>query len=193
MRLEPIEKPRSLLLKALYLYAKREFGKVPTPLKTIYARKPRLVAVLFVIDRLLNKGISLSPDFRLTFQAYVSLLNGCSFCHDARTAFAVQRRLGLEKFQALKDYRSSSLFDERERAALAFAEEFSQTRRVRDETFAGLAKYFTEIEIIELIWMNATETYFNSLAVPFAITSDGLRMLAEERGKKNPKKRHDNM
>ncbi len=184
MRLEPIEKPGSLLLKALYLYARREFGKVPTPLKTIYARKPRLAAVFFVIDGLLNKGISLSPDFRLTFQAYVSLLNGCSFCHDARTALAVQRRLGMEKFQALREYRSSNLFSERERAALAFAEEFSQARRVCDETFAALANYFTETELIELIWMNAAETYFNSLAIPFAITSDGLRVLAEERGKK---------
>ena len=188
MRLEPVETPRSLIMKVLYRYLKGRFGKVPSPVRLIYARKPGLMTVFFLIEQLLNRGISLSPEFRLTYQTYVSMLSGCSFCHDARRALAVQRGMRQEKFSSLKDYRSSSLFDERERAALAFAQELSRKDRVSDETFAGLSAQFSEKEIVELAWMNAAEIYFNALVAPFALPSDGLCELAEQRAKKQEKK-----
>jgi alkylhydroperoxidase family enzyme len=184
MRLEPIEKPKNLMMKALYRYAKWRFGKVVTALKIIYARKPKFVAAYFLFDLLFNKGITLSPSFRLLFQTHVSMLNGCGFCQDARQALAVQRSIGQDKFQSLKDYRISPLFDDRERAALAFAEEFLKNKHVSDEIFAGLEKYFTKTEIIEIIWMNAAETYFNALSIPLGLESDGLRVLAENMRKK---------
>lgn len=183
MRVEPIEKPKNLMMKILYRYAKWRFGKVVTALKIIYARKPKFVAAYFLFDLLFSKDITLSPSFRLLFQTHVSMLNGCGFCQDMRQALAVQRRIGLEKFQALHDYRTSPLFDDRERAALAFAEEFFNTRRVSDETFAALKNHFTEKESIEIVWLNAAETYFNALSVPLAMESDGLRVLAANREK----------
>lgn len=182
MRLNPIERPGNLIMRFVYRVAEKKFGKVVTPLKVIYARKPLLLIVLALIDLLLNKSVGLPASFRLLFQTHVSMLNGCGFCQDARQALAVQRHIGLEKFQALKDYRVSPLFDERERAALAFAEEFSINKHVHDEIFAGLTKHFTETEIVELVWMNAAEHYFNALSVPLGIKTDGLRLLAEERG-----------
>jgi len=181
MRLDPIERPDNLFMRVAYWIVEKKFGKVVTPLKVIYARKPQFLMVFALIDLLLNKSVTLSASFRLLFQTYVSMLNGCSFCQDARQALAVQRRIGLEKFQALKEYRVSPLFDERERAALAFAEEFSTNKHVSDKIFAELTKHFTEPEIVELVWMNAAENYFNALAVPLGIKMDGLRALAEER------------
>jgi len=181
MRLDPIERPDNLIMRVAYRIVERKFGKVVTPLKVIYARKPLFLMVFALIDLLLNKSVTLPASFRLLFQIYVSMLNGCSFCQDARQALAVQRRIGIEKFQALKEYRVSPLFDERERAALAFAEEFSTNKYVSDKIFAELTKQFTEREIVELVWMNAAENYFNALAVPLGIKMDGLRALAEER------------
>ncbi len=190
MRLNPIERPDNPIMRIAYRIVEKKFGKVLTPLKVIYARKPLLLMVFALIDLLLNKSVTLSASFRLLFQTYVSMLNGCSFCQDARQALAVQRRIGLEKFQALKDYRVSPLFDERERAALAFAEEFSINKHVSDEIFAGLTKHFTETELVELVWMNAAENYFNALAIPLGIKTDGLRVLAEERGVNIDKRPH---
>lgn len=44
----------------------------------------------------------------------------------------------LERFQALRDYRTSKAFTERERAVLAFAEEATLNPKVSDGTFNAL-------------------------------------------------------
>ncbi len=78
-------------------------------------------------------------------------------------------------------FRASNLFSARERAALAYAEEVSRHREVPDETHQELQNHFTEVEIVELTWLIAVETYFNLIKIPLRIGSDGLRELAEER------------
>ena len=40
MRLSPIEEPPSLMMRAVYAYSQRTFGKVLMPMKVIYARVP---------------------------------------------------------------------------------------------------------------------------------------------------------
>ncbi len=50
-------------------------------------------------------------------------MNGCPFCEDIGLAHAVQQKIGKERFAALADFRTSPSFTDRERAALAFAEE----------------------------------------------------------------------
>ena len=61
MRLEPLDKPSSLLVRIGYAVAKRRFGKVPTPFKIAYARAPKIAAVSFRVARLLERGLSLDP------------------------------------------------------------------------------------------------------------------------------------
>lgn len=47
-------------------------------------------------------------------------------------------------------------------------------KTVSDETFEDLKKYFTEQEIVEITWINASENYFNLMAKPLGLTSDEL-------------------
>ena len=183
MRLEPIEKPKNLMLRMGYHMMKREFGKVLTPLKIIYARKPSLMFIAQRIDKMANKNISIEAPFRLLIQVFASMTNGCSFCHDFRQTQAIKRHLGSEKFQALGNYRTSELFSQRERAALAYVEQVLNNKRVTEETFSELKTQFTDTEIIELTWLIAAENYYNTLMIPLGIESDGLRMVAEERMK----------
>ena len=103
-----------------------------------------------------------------------SRLNGCAFCEDLALANAVRERVGSQKFAALPDFRTSSAFSEREKAAPAFAEEATRDRHVRDETFAAVRAKFTETEIVELAWVSAAENYFNLQAHPLGIGSDEL-------------------
>ena len=181
MRLEPIEKPRNPLTLLAYRMIARQFGKVATPLKVFYARKPGLLPLLMLINRIADRGISLDPQLRLLIFDYVDTQNGCTFCDDYRLAMAVQKRIGVEKFAALSEFRTSDLFSSRERAALTYAEEVGRNRDVSDETFENLQKHFSEVEIVEITWLIAIETYFNLTKVPLQIESDGLRELAEER------------
>lgn len=180
MRLEPIEKPKNLLLKMGYHMMEREFGKVLTPLKVIYARKPSLMFIAQKIDNTANKKISLEAPFRLLVQVFASMTNGCSFCNDFRQTQAFKRHLNSEKIQAIKHYQTSELFSLRERAALNYVEQVVKDKRVTEEVFSELKKHFTEVEIIELTWLIAAENYYNTLMIPLGIESDSLCSLAKE-------------
>ena len=181
MRLEPLDKPSSLLVRIGYAVAKRRFGKVPTPFKIAYARAPKIAAVSFRVARLLERGLSLDPALVQLVMLRTSQMNGCGFCADLHLAEAVRMRLGVEKFRALDAWRDSPAFSERERAALAYCEEATRSRHVSDATFAELAKHFNETQIVELTWVNAIGNFFNLLAVPLGLESDGLAELALRR------------
>ena len=177
MRLNPIEKPKNWMLKIGYRMMQKQFGKVLTPLKIIYARKPSLMFVAQKIDKTSSK-LSLEPTLRLLVQTFASMTNGCHFCHDFRQTQAIKKKLGTEKFIALVNYQTSDLFSARERAALAYVEATIKEKHVSDKVFAELKKHFTDVEIVELTWINAAESYYNSLMIPLGIESDHLRDLA---------------
>ena len=177
MRMEPIERPRNLLVRLGYWVSRRQFGKVPTAFKVVYARAPWLALVAQRIVRTQQK-LSLDRELVHLLMSHSSLINGCGFCADLHLAQLVKERLGTAKFEALADYRDSSAFDDRERAALAFAEEATRNREVSSASYGELAKYFSEREIVEIVWVNAAGNYFNLLAVPLGLESDGLAELA---------------
>ena len=95
-------------------------------------------------------------------------------------------RLGLEKFKALPDFASSPLFSERERAVLAYTEEVTRRRSVSDAIFETLRKHASEREIVEITWLNAVGNFFNLMAVPLGLESDGFTELALRRAQGRP-------
>lgn len=181
-RLAPVDRPRNLLLRWAYTLSARQLGKAISPLKVIYARKPRLLTIAAQMARTLEHGLSLDPSLRLLIQVQAARLNGCSFCEDLALAQAVRARVGAERFAALDDFRTSQLFTARERAALSYTLEATRDRQVSDATFAELRTHFTETEIVEITWVNAAENYFNLQAHPLGIGSDDLLSLATRRG-----------
>jgi AhpD family alkylhydroperoxidase len=98
-----------------------------------------------------------------------SQLNGCAFClhmhtRDARAAGEREERLHL-----LAAWRESSLFSERERAALAWTEALTlvAVRHPTDAEFQDLARQFAEREIVELSLVIGAINVWNRLAVGF--------------------------
>lgn len=183
MRLEPIDRPPNWTLRVAHFMARRQFGKVPMPFKVLYGRAPKLAMLSYRIVKLLEGGLSLEPALVQLVMTQASLANGCSFCADLHLAQAIQQQLGAEKFQALASYGTSELFDARERAALDYCAEATRSRSVGDETFAALRQHFDERQIVELTWLNAIANFFNLLAVPLGIESDGLAELALSRSR----------
>jgi alkylhydroperoxidase family enzyme len=57
----------------------------------------------------------------------------------------------------------------------------TRTRDASDETFEALRRHFDEREIFELTWLNAVGNYFNLMAVPLRLESDGLAEIARAR------------
>lgn len=173
-RLSPTNESNGLLHRIAQWVSKKQFGTVLSPIRTLYARKPGLLVAARVVTLTAERGLSLDDALRDLLQVHVARLNGCPFCQDLVLAQAARDNLGPERFEALADYRSSSVFTSRERAALAFAEEVLRDRRVHPETYATAQTYFSETKLVELAWVVASETYFNLQTAAFDLASDGL-------------------
>lgn len=181
MRLEPIEHPKSLLLRLAYWQTKRAYGKVITPLKVVYARMPKSLWMARAMTRFLATGLSLDPELKFLISTHVASLNNCAFCVDIGKAMGMRARVSDEKLSAVGEYRTSPLFTDRERAALAYVEEVTRTRRATDEIFERLRQHFSEREIVEITWLNALENYYNLISLPLEIEADGLCALRPRR------------
>lgn len=174
MRLLPVTKPSSLLLKLAYFLSKKEFGKVIAPLKVIYARSvPVMMASLKIIRT--EKKLSLSKELRTLIRFYTSHLNECSFCSDASAYIAAKESPEFREWKEVMNFRNSSRFSEREKSLLAYLEEVNISKTAADATFSNLKRHFSDREIVELTWINATENYFNLMAKPLGLTSDELQ------------------
>ena len=183
MRLQPVDRPSSLLGRLMSFAMKWQLGKTITPAQVIYNRIPRMWNVSWALLRLDMGGMEIPEELRLLIHVRTSLMNDCGFCKDIAAARAVQQHVGLEKFQALGDFEHSPLFSEAERAALRFASEVTETRDASDETWEQLRKHFGEREALEVLVMTAISNFYNTLNVPLRIEEDGLRELAEARSR----------
>jgi AhpD family alkylhydroperoxidase len=97
-----------------------------------------------------------------------SQINGCAFClhmhsRDARAAGESEERLHL-----LSAWRESSLYTDRERAALAWTEAVTLLSETGapDADFEALKAHFTDAEIVNLTLAIAMINTWNRLAVP---------------------------
>ena len=188
MRLTPIETPSNPLLRLVYWLVRRRLGKTITPWKVIFARLPSTIPAQLGIYWALERGLPLPTALALLIQARVAGLNGCAFCLDLGRSMALGDDGLIAKLDDVDNFRSNPAFTERERAALAYVEEATRTRRVGDATFATLRQHFDEREIVALTWLNAVENYFNLQAVPLGIGADGMCAIVERRtaGQRSP-------
>ncbi|MEW6307361.1 MAG: carboxymuconolactone decarboxylase family protein [Verrucomicrobiota bacterium] len=172
--LPAIEEPRGLLMKLAYFFARRQFGKVITPLKVHSARLPAAFGMFYGKIGKLDQKLTLPPEFVLLIREHIARLNVCEFCIDISRAFTIKASMNQAKFDALGDYRTSSLFTEAERAALDYVTELTKEKRVNAETFARLARHFSERQICEIVWLVATEHVYNLTNIGLNIHSDML-------------------
>lgn len=184
LRLDPIDRPPTLLARIASVLMRRELGKVIMPARVLYNRVPRMYNVSWQLVKLQREGLELEQDLRLLVQVWVAMINRCTFCVDIAKAQAVEQYLPLEKFHALPEWRTSPLFSDRERAALAYADEATRNKTVEDATFDALRKHFSDREIVEITLLNALENFYNLLNLPLGIEDDGLCAIAEERQRK---------
>lgn len=173
-RLAPVENPGGLTLKIAYFLSKKQFGKVIAPLRYIYARSiPALMTSVKIFNA--EKKLSLSKETKLFIRYYTSHLNDCPFCSNSSEFMADKERLALQQWKEFMNFRNSPRFSDKEKALLAYLEEVNFTKSATDATFETLRKHYSEKEVVEITWLNATENYYNLMAKPLGLTSDGLK------------------
>ncbi len=181
MRLEPIDRPPTLKGRIAAFLMKRQLGKVIMPARVIYNRVPRMYDVGYALIKLQQGGLVIDPTTRFLVTSWVAIVNNCGFCVDIGRAAALMAKVDLERLDALPEWRTSPLFDERQRAAIAFADEANRTLGVSEETFERARKHFSEREITEIVILCAVENFYNRLNVPLGIEEDGLCAIQQKR------------
>jgi alkylhydroperoxidase family enzyme len=104
----------------------------------------------------------------------VARINVCEFCIDIGRAFAIKSQMNEAKFDALGDYRTSPLFTEAERAMLDYVTELTREKNVDPRTIERLKKHFSERAICEIVWLVASEHFYNMTNIGLNIHSDML-------------------
>jgi alkylhydroperoxidase family enzyme len=172
--LAPIDQPAGLMMKLVYTMTRRRFGRVLTPLKVLAARLPVAFGRFYGQISTLDRKLLLPQETIMLIREQVARTNVCLFCIDIGRYFTIKMSMNQAKFDALPQYRTSSLFSEAERAALDYASELTRNRKVEKETFARLARYYSERQICEIVWLVASEHFYNITNVGLNIHSDML-------------------
>jgi alkylhydroperoxidase family enzyme len=81
---------------------------------------------------------------------YVSRSVLCEFCGNQRSIKAAKSGLKEDDYSDLINFESSTLYDERQKAALAYAEAITWDLPAGDELWTRLHKHFSEPELVEI-------------------------------------------
>ena len=97
----------------------------------------------------------------------VSQINGCAFCLEMHSKALRGRDVDQARLDALAGWRVSHRFSERERAALAWAEDLTDIARSRaeDAVYLPLLDHFSPEEVSDLTFAISLMNAFNRLAI----------------------------
>lgn len=172
--LRPIENPNGLMMKLVYAMSRRQFGKVLTPVKVFVARMPLAFGQFYGKIGALDKKLQLPPETVMLIREQVAHINVCLFCIDIGRSFAIKASMNQAKFDALEQYRTSPLFTDAERAALDYVTELTRDKKVNPNTFARMSAYYSERAICEIVWLVASEHFYNISNIGLNLHSDML-------------------
>jgi len=185
--LAPVEKPRGLLLKMVYFFTRRQFGKVMGPITVFSARMPASFLNFYGKVARLDKKLQLPRQTAVLIREQVASINTCLFCMDATRWYAMKESPeSLARLDALPAYRTSPLFSDAQRAALDYATELTASKTIDPGTFERLTRHYSEREICDIVWLVASEHLYNMTNVGLGIGSDGLCDLSSQRAAKAP-------
>ncbi len=164
-----------------YHFTRQQFGRVLTPVKVHSARLPAAFGMFYAKIGKLDKKLTLPRETVLLTREHVVQINICSFCMDIGRSFAIKEMMSEAKFDALDEYRTSALFTDAERAALDYVTELTKDKKVNPDTFARIARHYSEREICEIVWLAASEHLYNMTNIGLNIHSDMLCDISKKR------------
>lgn len=99
----------------------------------------------------------------------VSQINGCAYCVDLHSREAVEHGATQRQVNHVAIWWESPLFDNKTRAALAYAEAVTRLpdQTVPDEVYAAAAAQFSEKELVDLTIAIAVMNAWNRMAITF--------------------------
>lgn len=154
---------------------RRRYGRELEPAR-LWARSPKVFAALALLYGALDRSSSpIEPALRTLVTVRVSQINWCAFCVDINSATALKRGLSEAHLEALLHAEESALFDERTKAALAYAEAVTRTdRQVDAALMARLKSHFDDEAIIELTALIAFQNLSSKFNSALDVSAQGF-------------------
>jgi AhpD family alkylhydroperoxidase len=103
----------------------------------------------------------------------VSQINNCAYCLDMHTRDLLKKGQKIEKLALAQAWaEAGNLFDERERAALAWAETVTRVAEtgVSDEAYQAVPAMFEDKELVDLTIAISLMNTYNRMAISFRNT-----------------------
>ena len=154
---------------------RRRYGRELEPAR-LWGRSPKVFAALSLLYGALDRKSSpIEPALRTLVTVRVSQINWCAFCVDINSSTALKRGLTEAHLEALPHFEDSPLFDDRIKAALAYAEAVTYSDRQVDSTLmARLKEYFNDEEIIELTALIAFQNLSSKFNSALDVAAQGF-------------------
>jgi AhpD family alkylhydroperoxidase len=130
---------------------------------------PESVKAVWALEEFVSHKAEIEPHLLHLLKIRASQINGCGYCIDMHVKEA--RRAGLsEQWIALVSaWRESPLYDERERAVLAWTDALTNIAQTGapDNDYEALRRHFSEEEITKLTVAIGTINMWNRMAIGF--------------------------
>ncbi len=137
--------------------ARLEYGKLA----------PEGMARMTAVGHYLNTESGLELVLLDLVRLLASLMNGCEYCIHLHTAELKKMHEPEERIAELSDWRGSSAYTQRERAAFAWTEAVTniQDGHAADVVYAQVREHFSEVETVNLTLAITTINAWNRLAI----------------------------
>lgn len=112
---------------------------------------PALANAWFELNQAVRYGTEIDGQSRELAVIRVAILNGVEYVQRAHgPSYALQEGLTPEQVAALADWRPSTLFNDKQRALLAYVDAVTHDIDVPDAIFGAIQRHHTERQIVEL-------------------------------------------
>ena len=163
------------LVRLAYRYAKRQYKEVPEPFAVV-ANHRKLFFATAVQEMAAEKASTVLPlNIRELAVYRAAWLIGCSWCVDFGTMLIRLDGLDIDRLKQIGDYETSALYNDDERAAIAYADAMSATpMTVTDEQVADLEQRFGRAGVVELTYQIALENQRARMNAALGISEQGF-------------------
>jgi AhpD family alkylhydroperoxidase len=170
--------PYPWYLRLMFWRQRRRYGHELEPVR-LWARMPAVFLAMSAMYRALDQSSHIEPALRSLVQVRISQINGCEFCVDLNSFLGLGRGLAEDKLRALPLFEDSTLFNEREKTALAYAEAATRSdRRVDAALLSRLRKHFDDQAIVELAALIAYQNMSSKFNAALGVPAHGFCALA---------------
>ena len=115
------------------------------------------------------KSSNIEPRLRALVELRTSQINGCAYCVDMHSRQAREHGETQQRLDCLCVWRETSFFDDRERAALAWAESVTNVSHtgIPDDAYEEAKKQFSDKDLVDLTLIISVMNAWNRIAIGF--------------------------